>query len=150
MNLWQQRVVKRDRSIGHTQDGQIVDSARPRKVAKTSAETGSERNASSDTKNAKDAKKIYLETLKKIDKDIDILGKKVKAAIDGDPWAYTTSNYAELIPWHFRTVEAFIPLDSTMAVNLLLSMADASHTDLDTKTKMAGHDTGESTGIRTA
>lgn len=52
--------------------------------------------------------------------------------------AITTSNYAMSAREHMATVKKLITMESTLAFNLLLSMADASHTDLDATMKMCG------------
>lgn len=76
---------------------------------------------------------LYDDTLKTIDKNVKIMDRKVFTEIGSrDLWAYTTADYAKLVCHHFKTVQETTTIDNTLAFNLVLSMADASHTDLDT------------------
>ncbi|KAM3514205.1 hypothetical protein MY11210_002196 [Beauveria gryllotalpidicola] len=85
----------------------------------------------------KEAKKLYIDTLKAIEKRVDELDKKIKT-MSGNSSAITTSTYAMSARKHMAAVKKLVAMDSTLAFNLLLSMADASHTDLDATMKMCG------------
>lgn len=100
-----------------------ANSAKPKKI--TAAGTN------------KEAKKLYTDTLKAIDKRVDELDKKVKT-MSGNSAAITTSTYATSVRQHMGAVKKLVAMDTTLAFNLLLSMADASHTDLDATCKMCG------------
>ena len=52
--------------------------------------------------------------------------------------AITPPNYAVAAAKHISIVNQLVPVDSVLACNLLLGLADASHTDLDTTPKMKG------------
>jgi hypothetical protein len=52
--------------------------------------------------------------------------------------AITSSSYASSVHKHMAAVNTLLATDDTLAFNLLLSMADASHTDLDATCKMCG------------
>jgi hypothetical protein len=86
---------------------------------------------------AKDAKKLYTETLKAIDKCVDELDKKVKT-MSGNGSSITTASHATSAGKHLTAVKKLAAMDQVLAFNLLLSMADASHTDLDVSFKMCG------------
>ncbi|KAH6954066.1 hypothetical protein BKA56DRAFT_503779 [Ilyonectria sp. MPI-CAGE-AT-0026] len=58
--------------------------------------------------------------------------------MSGNSKAITTSNYATSARKHMSAVKKLVATDTTLAFNLLLSMADASHTDLDATWKMCG------------
>ena len=96
------------------------------------------------TDDAKQATKLYAETLKAIDKRVDDLDKKVKA-MSGNSSAITTASYATSAGKHLGAVRKLAALDSILAFNLVLSMADASHTDLDATIKMCGEKFDSST-----
>ncbi|POR34063.1 Glycoside hydrolase family 43 protein [Tolypocladium paradoxum] len=85
----------------------------------------------------KEVKRLYTDTLKALDKGVDELDKKVKV-MSGNSTAITTSNYATSAREHMGAVKKLVAMDTTLAFNLLLSMADASHTDLDTTCNMCG------------
>jgi hypothetical protein len=86
---------------------------------------------------AKEAKSLYRDTLKALDKQIDTLDKKVKA-MSPNSSAITTANYASAAAKHMTAVKTLAHQDPALAFNLLLSLADASHTDLDFSFKMSG------------
>lgn len=85
----------------------------------------------------KAAKKLCSETLKAIDKRVDELDKKVKT-MSGNSRSITTASYAVSAGKHLNTFKKLAAMDQVLAFNLLLSMADASHTDLDVSFKMCG------------
>lgn len=84
-----------------------------------------------------EAKRLYADTLKALDKRVDELDKKVKM-MGGNSTAITTSDYATSARRHMGAVEKLVAMDTALAFNLLLSMADASHADLDSSCKMCG------------
>ena len=59
----------------------------------------------------------------------------------------TTASYATSAGKHVPFVKKLAYLDTTLAFNLLLSMADASHTDLDTTIQMGGRVDVDSTPV---
>ncbi|KAG8352605.1 hypothetical protein FVEN_g9412 [Fusarium venenatum] len=65
-----------------------------------------------------------------IDRNIQIVDRKVVVELGGDPSDYTTEDYAKLVCRHSKTAKTIAPVNNTLASNLLLSMADASHADL--------------------
>ena len=85
----------------------------------------------------KEAKKLYADTLKALDKRVDELDKMVKN-MSPNSAAITTSSYATSVRKHMGAVGKLVAMDTTLAFNLLLSMADASHTDLEATCKMCG------------
>ncbi|KAH8656305.1 hypothetical protein BGZ61DRAFT_467014 [Ilyonectria robusta] len=58
--------------------------------------------------------------------------------MSGNSTAITSSSYASSVQKHMAAVHTLLATDGTLAFNLLLSMADASHTDLDATCKMCG------------
>ncbi|KJZ70507.1 hypothetical protein HIM_10093 [Hirsutella minnesotensis 3608] len=90
-----------------------------------------------EARTSQEAKKLYADTLKAIDKRVDELDKKV-GIMGGNSAAITTSSYATSIRKHMGAVKKLVAMDTTLSFNLLLSMADASHTDLDATCKMCG------------
>ena len=146
---------KRKRATAHAQslesesDKENGELSRPKtKVAKPSTKatpkttTTSAKKPSSNS-NAKEAKKLYTDTLKAIDKRTAELDRKVKA-MDPNSWSLTTSDYAIAARKHLPTVQKLEAMDPVLAFNLLLSMGDASHTDLDASMKMCGEPGDES------
>jgi len=109
--------------------------ARVTKKAKTTNSATSKKTTSAATN--KEAKKLYTDTLKALDKGVDELDKKVKT-MSGNSTAITTSNYASSARKHISAIKQLVAMDTILAFNLLLSMADASHTDLDASCKMCG------------
>ena len=106
--------------------------AAPKKTTATKA-------APKKSDDTKEAKKLCTETLKAIDKRVDELDKKVKA-MNGNSKSITTASYATSAGKHISAVKKLAAMDPILAFNLLLSMADASHTDLDTNFHMCGTD----------
>ena len=106
-----------------TKQAKTANSAKPKKT--TAAGTN------------KEAKKLYTDTIKALDKRVDELDKIVKT-MDPNSTAITTSTYATSARMHMGTVGKLVAMDTKLAFNLLLSMADASHTDLDAACKMCG------------
>ena len=93
--------------------------------------------------NTKEATKLYNNTIKAIDREVkkyDAILQKLTGRCD----SFTTDDYAESVVKHFSAFRELVKLDRVMAFNLLLSMADASHTDLDSTIKASGF--GESEG----
>lgn len=112
----------------------------------------SKSDASTTTTSSKDAKKLYTITLKAIDKRIADLDKKINILLDRNPNsdAITTETSARSLLPHIPIVTKLASMDSKLAFNLLLSMADASHTDCDSTIKMCGtccDDTGDIFGM---
>ncbi|KAJ6436158.1 Glycoside hydrolase family 43 protein [Purpureocillium lavendulum] len=66
------------------------------------------------------AKKLYADTLKALDKRIDELDKRVKT-MSGNSAAITTSDYATSARKHMGAVKKIGPMENTLAFNLLLS-----------------------------
>lgn len=87
---------------------------------------------------SKEAKALYNDTLKAVDKRVSDLDKKVKA-MGGNSRSITTASYATSAMKHLKTAKKLADMDATLGFNLLLSLADASHTDLDASCKMCGH-----------
>lgn len=85
----------------------------------------------------KEATELYNETLKAVDKRVSELDKKVKA-MSGNSWSITTATYATSAGKHIKAAQKLADMDTTLGFNLLLSLADASHTDLDATCKMCG------------
>jgi hypothetical protein len=83
------------------------------------------------------AKKLYDDTLKAIDKGIDELDKKVKA-MSPNSTAITKATYATSAGKHLSAANRLVAMDPILTFNLLISMADASHTDPDATPKMYG------------
>ena len=106
-----------------TKQTKTANSAKPKKT--TAAGTN------------KEAKKLYTDTIKALDKRVDELDKIVKT-MDPNSTTITTSTYATSARKHMDTVGKLVAMDTKLAFNLLLSMADASHTDLDAACKMCG------------
>ncbi|KAH6992963.1 hypothetical protein EDB82DRAFT_498172 [Fusarium venenatum] len=73
-----------------------------------------------------------------IDRNIQIVDRKVVVELGGDPSDYTTEDYAKLVCRHSKTAKTIAPVNNTLASNLLLSMADASHADLYTSVGICG------------
>ena len=90
-----------------------------------------------ESNNTKDTKKLCTETLEAIDKGIDGLDKEVEK-MDPNSWMITTEDYATDAVKHVPTVHKLAAADPVLAFNVLLSVADASHTDLDATPKMCG------------
>lgn len=127
--------AKRKRGTKDRED----DAARPAKATKTQTKTANSVPArkTSSVGRSKEAKKLYTDTLEALDKRVNELDKKVKT-MNGNSWAITSSNYATSACKHMAAVKKLVAMDTTLAFNLLLSMADASHTDLDATAKMCG------------
>ncbi|GAB0134881.1 hypothetical protein EsDP_00003235 [Epichloe bromicola] len=121
------------------------DAIRPAKATKTQTETANSVTArkTSSVGLSKEAKKLYTDSLNALDKRVDELDKKVKT-MNGNSTAITTSDYATSARKHMAAVKKLVAMDTTLAFNLLLSMADASHTDLDATAKMCGTPCDES------
>jgi hypothetical protein len=137
--------TSRKRGASHDETCDIEEK-HPAKVVKTVSSASQSNNSKQiTTERSEQTKMLYDDTLRIIDRNIKIMGRKVYGEIGGDPWAYTTANYAILVCRHFKTVQDVAAVDNTLAFNLVLSMADASHTDLDTTTKMCGMNCDEST-----
>ncbi|EXK77609.1 hypothetical protein FOQG_17684 [Fusarium oxysporum f. sp. raphani 54005] len=131
--------AKRKRDVkdsGKTQDFDEANDPpiRPKKAARTASSTRPKTTVPSASK---DAEKIYADALKALDKRVDELDKKVKV-MSGNSSAITSANYATSARKHMGAIKKLVAMDTTLAFNLLLSMADASHTDLDATWKMCG------------
>ena len=109
-----------------------------------SAKTTKTSTKSQPSNSSKEATKLYTDTLKAIDKGVAELDRKVKR-IGRDLWALTTSDYAKAASQYVDIVGKLAKSDPVLAFNLLLSLADASHTDLDATPKMCGEPFDEST-----
>ncbi|KAK3699952.1 hypothetical protein LTR37_016196 [Vermiconidia calcicola] len=85
----------------------------------------------------KEAKKLFTETIKAIDKRTAELDKSVKT-MSSNSRAITTASYASSVYKHVSAAREQAAIDRILAYKPVLSMADASHTDLDATTKMCG------------
>ncbi|KJZ70665.1 hypothetical protein HIM_09938 [Hirsutella minnesotensis 3608] len=127
---------KRDTTEPKYSEKEIDKARRPSKATKTADSSRFETNATAGS--SQEAKKLYADTLKAIDKRVDELDKKV-GVMGGNSAAITTSSYATSIRKHMGAVKKLVAMEeNALAFNLLLSMADASHTDLDATWKMCG------------
>ncbi|KAF5120839.1 hypothetical protein E5D57_013175 [Metarhizium anisopliae] len=126
---------KRDTTYKSNDSDKENDITRPTKATKTANSATATKSSSVGL--SKEAKKLYIESLKALDKRVDELDKKVRT-MSGNSSAITTSSYATSARKHMGTVKKLVTMDTTLAFNLLLSMADASHTDLDATSKMCG------------
>ncbi|KAF5247779.1 hypothetical protein FAUST_563 [Fusarium austroamericanum] len=115
------------------------------KAAKTVPSASQQNNSQqADTqRRERSAKNLYDDTLKMIDRNVRVMDRKVSGETGDDPLDYTTDDYAKLVCRHSKTVNALAAVDNTLAFNLVLSMADASHADLDTTLEMCGEDPAE-------
>jgi hypothetical protein len=130
---------KHDTEDKEVQEPTRITRARVTKKAKTTTAAAPKKTTSTvgSTATKKEAKKLYTDTLKALDKGVDDLDKKVKT-MNGNSTAITTSNYASSARKHISAIKQLVAMDIIMAFNLLLSMADASHTDLNASIKMCG------------
>ncbi|OBS24323.1 hypothetical protein FPOA_04868 [Fusarium poae] len=128
---------KRSASLDETQP---IEESHPAKVVKTSPSASQANNSQQVTKEQREqtAKMLYDDTIKMIDKNIHILDGKVVGELGANPRDYTTEDYAKLVCRHSKTVKAIAPVNNTLAFNLVLTMADASHADLDTSVELCG------------
>ena len=133
---------KRKHDPEEAQEPTRTTRARETKKAKTTTTSAASKKTTSAATN-KEAKTLYTDTLKALDKRVDELDKKVKD-MSGNSSAITTENYAISARKHLGAIKHLVPMDSILAFNLLLSMADASHTDLDASCKMCGTTCDES------
>jgi len=124
-------------------------SASRKKAKPTSTKTPNKNTPVSAKAANKEAKKLYLDTLKAVDKRVSDLDKQVKV-MRGNSWSITTSDYATSAGKHLGTAEKLAEMDAILGFNLLLSLADASHTDLDASCKMCGEPFDESIPTFTA
>lgn len=110
-----------------------------KKLAKFSAKPKPARTRAKRSANSiKDAEKLFADTLKAIDKGTAKLDRKVKTISHENRWSITTSDYASNVSDHIDTVDKLAELDTLLAFNLVLSMADASHGDMNATAKMSG------------
>ncbi|KAF4972613.1 hypothetical protein FSARC_886 [Fusarium sarcochroum] len=136
---------KHDMNISENRDDNKTNNPLVHSAKATKTSNGGEPNGGRDEngERMKAAQRLYNKTIKSIDRNIQTLDRKVQSSL-GARWPYTTSDYAEHIPMHFKAVDTLTYLDLRLACNLLLSMADASHTDLNTDAKMCGSKDDES------
>ncbi|KAJ3544924.1 hypothetical protein NM208_g2767 [Fusarium decemcellulare] len=135
---WLKPATSAKRKRDHPQDEEAQDveeQNNPHRQAKTPKTAKSAQSKTTAAASSKEAKKLYSDTLKAIDKHIGELDKRVKA-MNGNGWDITSADYAIASREHLGTAEKLIAMDPILAFNLLLSMADASHTDLDATIKM--------------
>lgn len=126
-------------------EAHAIQESNPPKAAKTvpsAAQPDSSQQATTERR-GRSAKNLYDDTLKMIDRNVRVMDRKVSGETDHDPLDYTTDDYAKLVCRHSKTVKALAEVDNTLAFNLVLSMADASHADLDTTLEMCGEDPAE-------
>ena len=89
------------------------------------------------------AQKLYDDTTKAITKGVKALDAKVKK-MSPNSRSITTDNYAKAAAKHLSVAKTLIDTDDVApAFNLLVSMADASHTDLERSIKMCGYGDGD-------
>ena len=75
----------------------------------------------------------HKELYRKVQK---VIGKTLRPAI-------TTDSYAKGVAKHIPNVSRIAEVDTVMAFNLLMAMADCSHADCDTHPKMCGYGDSE-------
>lgn len=127
----------------------LVGTARAAPKQKTTANPTAARKATTTQKStatkALTVDKLYNDSIKKIEKDLKILdGRVVKMGPDSR--AVTTDSYAKMSSKHLDTVKKLDQMDGGLvsAFDLMLYVADASHTDCEITGKMSGY--GESEG----
>lgn len=113
--------------------------AAPKKnsAAKATPKKDASKAAPKKVNDAKGAKKLYNETIKAVDKKVDDIDKRVKK-MNPNGYAITTATYASFAAKHIPSTDKLANVGSVLAFNLLLSLADASHTDCDATPKMCG------------
>ncbi|CAG1960443.1 unnamed protein product [Fusarium graminearum] len=126
-------------------EAHAVQESNPPKVAKIvpSAPQPDSSQQADRERRERSAKVLYDDTLSMIDRNVRVMDRQVSGETGDDPLDYTTDDYARLVCRHSKIVNALAVVDNTLAFNLVLSMADASHTDLDTTLEMCGEDPGE-------
>ena len=145
------RSAKRKRGSGDGEDAQRsgkengppTQSPKLRQTRQASTVNSAARGKITAVISSKESRKLYTDTLTALDKRVDELDKKVKI-ITGIGMSITTSTYAVSARKYMGTFKKLVAMDTTLAFNLLLSMADASHTDLDATCKMCGSTDDES------
>ncbi|KAK3645621.1 hypothetical protein LTR56_009061 [Elasticomyces elasticus] len=109
--------------------------ARPKKQAKPAVAAKPTNAASKNT--SKEAKKLYKETLKAVEKRHIELDKKVKA-MSPNSRAITVTNYTTSAAKHLPTVKKLDTAGETvLAFNFAMALADASHRNI-TTSKFSG------------
>ena len=88
---------------------------------------------------AKEAKKLYANTLKAIEKEVKAFDERIMGVKGGPQPAVDTDDYAIATAKHLPVVEKLAAMDTVLAFNLIMYMAHASHTDLDSHPKMCGY-----------
>ncbi|VTO85115.1 unnamed protein product [Fusarium graminearum] len=123
-------------------EAHAVQESNPPKVAKIvpSAPQPDSSQQADRERRERSAKVLYDDTLSMIDRNVRVMDRKVSGETGDDPLDYTTDDYTKLVCRHSKIVNALAVVDNTLAFNLVLSMADASHTDLDTTLEMCGED----------
>lgn len=97
-----------------------------------------------DTLGGGNSKKAYNDSIKAIDKEVASLDKQIKSMSGGLRYpSITTDDYAMVMSKRLPAVTKLAELDSKLAFNLSMSMADATHTDLDSHPKMCGFGDGD-------
>ena len=125
-------------------------STRPKaKQVKTAAKPEAKAAPRAKTQNSgslRDAKKLYNDTVKELNKHIKALDMKVKA-MSPNSRAIMIDSYARAAVKHLPAVKklAAMCVDEAvpLAFNLVMTMADASHTDLNKTAKMCGYGDSE-------
>ncbi|KAJ4422263.1 hypothetical protein N0V82_003124 [Gnomoniopsis sp. IMI 355080] len=129
---------KLDDAVDSEKENATVSIMDFRKKAKPNSGSKSKTaKVTSSTAAGKEAQKLYRETLKDVDKRVSDLDKKVKA-MTGRNRSITTASYATSAGKHIKIATKLAAMDPALGFNLLLSLADASHTDLDATVKMCG------------
>lgn len=133
---------KRHDAIDSDEENPAVTTTVSRKKAKPSPASNSKvkvkAEAAPSARGAdKEAKKLYHDTLNAVDKRVSDLDKIVKD-MSGNSRSITTASYATSAGKHIKTATKLAAMDPMLGFNLLLSLADASHTDLDASCKMCG------------
>ncbi|RGP81078.1 glycoside hydrolase family 43 [Fusarium longipes] len=107
-----------------------IEETHPTKGVKTSPSTSQPNNNEQvTTEQSEQARRLYDDTLRIIDRNIRVMDKRVfKDTFDGN-MDYTMTDYAKLVHPHFTTVKRIAALDIALAFNLVVSMAEASHND---------------------
>lgn len=128
---------KRNDDIHDSQESEPVPKNPRKKTQSKSASTAKPKPAGNSRNSSK---KLYTDTVKAIETQVKALDKKVKA-MSPNSTAITTDSYAKAATKHLAAVPKIGDTEDEVpyAFNLLMAIADVSHTDLDTTPKMCGY-----------
>jgi hypothetical protein len=136
-----------DENVSSDDDLIALTVAQPRKKRLKSVSTKStskpaKKSAARNTtgsSTSKNAKKLYNDTLKKVEKDYMALDKRVKT-MNRNSYSITILTYVDSATDHVKIAEELTSFgDVTSAFNLIMCLADASHRNI-TSFKMAGEE----------